>query len=299
MLPLDIVERPRGHQTPADEGLVHDVPECVDVALDRHRAVREHLRRHVGERPFRDPITTDEVGGLIRDSEIHQLRLAGLVDHDVGRLQITMEHAARVNRRQSGAHPAEQLNSRGFHETPAGLEQVREIVTVDVFHREKGLSVGFPDVVDPADIRMRDLPREADLIVELRQTPLVACERRRETLERDAMREPRVVGAIDDAHSASSQDLLDAVTIVDDVGFSEGFDVGTGAGASKAGGCRLGEVEAGCRANHVGLGVGGRGRRGQRPAAERTESAALRRQVAALCTGHWPTLLAADVLGNT
>jgi hypothetical protein len=35
-------------------------------------------------------------------AEVHQLRVAGLVDHDVRRLQIAMEHAARVHGGQAG-----------------------------------------------------------------------------------------------------------------------------------------------------------------------------------------------------
>ena len=50
----------------------------------------------------------------------------------------------------------------------------REILAVDVLHRQEQLAVDFADVVDAADVRMRDLPRGPHLVVELRQPRRIA-----------------------------------------------------------------------------------------------------------------------------
>ena len=56
-------------------------------------------------------------------------------------------------------------------------QQRRQILAVHVLHREERVAVGFADVVDAADVRVRDLAREANLVVELREARRIALER--------------------------------------------------------------------------------------------------------------------------
>ena len=91
-------------------------------------------------------------------------------------------------------------------------QQRREVLALDVLHREERLAVGLADVVDAADVGMRHLPRDAHLVPESRQpTRLVASHRFGQELHRDGLAERQVLGAIDLAHPASAQQPDDAV----------------------------------------------------------------------------------------
>ena len=91
------------------------------------------------------------------------------VDHDVGGLQIAMQHALVVRGGQTRAELARDLQ-RLIGGQPADAAQQRaEIFAIDVFHGKKRLAVDFADVVDAADIGMRDLARDAHFVVEARQ----------------------------------------------------------------------------------------------------------------------------------
>jgi hypothetical protein len=63
-------------------------------------------------------------------------------------------------------------------------------------------AVGFDDVVDAADVRMSDLPAEADFVVQALEENRIAREARGQELQSHRLAELRVVGAIDLAHPA-------------------------------------------------------------------------------------------------
>ena len=54
-------------------------------------------------------------------------------------------------------------------------QQRRQILAVDVLHREEELAVELADVVDAADVRVRDLPRRPHFVVELREPHGIAA----------------------------------------------------------------------------------------------------------------------------
>ena len=93
-------------------------------------------------------------------------------------------------------------------------QQRREVLAVDVLHRQEVLPVDLADVVDAADVRMRDLPRDAHLVARTgRAVVLVARDRVGQELQRDRLAERQVVGAIDLAHAASPEQRDDAVAV--------------------------------------------------------------------------------------
>ncbi len=98
-----------------------------------------------------------------------------------------------------------------FREAADALEQRREILAVHVLHRQERRAVDFVDVVDAADVGVRDLPRHADFGVELGQARRILVDVGRQELERDRLAELQVVGAIHLAHAAAAQALDDAV----------------------------------------------------------------------------------------
>ena len=100
------------------------------------------------------------------------------VDHHVGRLQVAVEDAAVVRGGQAGAELPRDSSALSAGRRPIRREQRRQVLAVDVLHRQELLAVGLADVVDAADVRVRDLARDPHLVVEPRQRArLVAAER--------------------------------------------------------------------------------------------------------------------------
>ena len=85
------------------------------------------------------------------------------------RLEVAMHDAALVRRREPRADLPRDLDRLVFRQAADAPEQGRQILAVHVLHRQKQMAVGFADVVDAADVRMRDLPRRPRFVVELRE----------------------------------------------------------------------------------------------------------------------------------
>ena len=142
--------------------------------------------------------------GQAGQAEIHDQDFAAPVEHDVGRLQIAVQHAFVVRGGQAGADLARDLQRFVGGQAADAAQQRRQVFAVDVFHGEERLIVGFADVVDAADIGMRDAARNADFVAEALERVLVG-ERFRQKLERHCWPRRQIVGAIDLAHAAASQ----------------------------------------------------------------------------------------------
>ncbi len=80
--------------------------------------------------------------------------MAAAVEHHVGRLQISMQHAAVVRGCQPGAQLSCDLERLVGGQAADAPEQRREILAVDVFHREEVPPVHLADVVHPAHVRV-------------------------------------------------------------------------------------------------------------------------------------------------
>ena len=148
----------------AGEELVEDEAERVDVAARRDLAAGELLGRHVGRRAGADRFTGDA-----GEAEVGDADLAAAVEHDVRRLEIAMDDAALVRGGESGADLPRDLERAIFREAADAAEQRREILAVHVLHRQERVAVDLADVVDAADVRVRDLPRHPHFGVQLRQ----------------------------------------------------------------------------------------------------------------------------------
>ena len=75
------------------------------------------------------------------------------------------------------------------------------------------MSLDLADVVDAADVRMRDLARDPDLGVESGEPIGLVRHRVGQELERDGLAELEVVRAVDLAHAAAPEQSSDAVSI--------------------------------------------------------------------------------------
>ena len=138
------------------------------------------------------------------------------VEHDVGRLQIAMDDAAIVRGGEAGADLPRELDRALLGKPADAAEQRREILAVDVLHRQERVAVELADVVDAAHVRMRHLPRHPHFGVQLRQPRRIAIDFLRQELQRDRLPELEVVGAIDLAHAAAPEASDDAVAAVEE-----------------------------------------------------------------------------------
>ena len=73
----------------------------------------------------------------------------------------------------------------------------------------------FTDVVDAADVRMRDLPRGPDFVVKLREPDRLVTQRVGQKLQRDRLTEPEIVSPIHLAHAAFAEQADDAIAAVE------------------------------------------------------------------------------------
>ena len=98
-----------------------------------------------------------------------------------------MEHAFVVGGGEAGAELARDLQ-RFVVRKPSDTSQERtQILAINVFHREKDESVGLADVVDAADVGMRDATCDADFVVKAFESGFIACCGFRKKLQRDRL----------------------------------------------------------------------------------------------------------------
>jgi len=187
----------------------------------------------------------DEAG----EAEVHDDDLAAPIDHHVGGLQIAMEHAFFVRGGKSGAELARGLDALIGGQAADAAEERAEILAIHKLHGDVVEAFGLADVVHAADIGMRDLAGDADLIVETREDAFIAGCDFREKLEGDGLAEGEVCGAIDFAHAAAAEESGDAVTAADN-GSGEEAALVDGASGGEAG-------DGGSASNEGGLGAGG------------------------------------------
>ena len=73
------------------------------------------------------------------------------------------------------------------------------------------LAAGFGDVVHAAHVRMRDLPRQPNFLMEAREPVGVIRDLLRQEFQSDRLSELQVFRSIDFAHAAATQQANDAV----------------------------------------------------------------------------------------
>jgi hypothetical protein len=133
------------------------------------------------------------------------------VDHDVGRLQISVQHPLLVSRRQTRAKLLGNLDALVPGQTPDAAQQTFQILAVDVLHRQKVLAIHLVDVIDPANVGMSELPGQAHLAQKQLKAPRALGDAARQEFERHRMTELQVIGAIDLSHAAPAGEGHDAI----------------------------------------------------------------------------------------
>ena len=221
---LQLVERLRFVRALAGEDLEQDQAERMNIGCGRRSGACELFRRHVLRRP------RNLRAGIVRrrgDSKIGDANVALAVEHHVRRLQIAVDDAAVVRRRDAGAQLPRDVERFVLRKAPDAAEQRAEILAVHVLHRQKRTAVRFAEVVEADDVLVRHLPRDAQLVVKLGQTRCVARDGLGQELQRHRLIERQILGAIDLAHAAAAEHRDEAISAGNDRAGCEALRVGS------------------------------------------------------------------------
>jgi hypothetical protein len=105
---------------------------------------------------------------------------------------------------ESGADLVRGFQSLVRRQAAYAAQQGRKVLTVDVLHGEKVFAIHLPDVVNPTDIRVRNLTGVTHLSMKPGESCGIILERDRKKLQRYDIAEFQILGAIDFAHAAAS-----------------------------------------------------------------------------------------------
>src|SRR5262249_36557655 len=92
-------------------------------------------------------------------------------------------------------------------------QQRRQVLAVDVFHRQERLVVRFRQIIHTANVRMRHLPGDTYLIVEAGEPVRVTRQLGWQKLKRHRLAELQVVGPVALAHRALAKRGDDGIAL--------------------------------------------------------------------------------------
>ena len=179
----------------------------MDGAEDRAGGRRRCRRRH-GHRGHRE---RRGGGPQFREAEIEQLG-ARLRQHDIGRFEIAVDDARAVGFVERIGDVNADLQHLFERQRTLGAGQSRrQCLAFEILHHEVVNLLVTADVVDGADVRMRQRGNRSCLALESRAAIRIGGEVGRQHLHRHRAIEPRVTGCVDLAHSAGSKGRNDFV----------------------------------------------------------------------------------------
>jgi hypothetical protein len=209
-LPVDVRggfrgDRVAGEGTGAGEQLPGDDGERVTVARGRRALAAGLLRREVrrGTEHGARPGQRVQSGG-VRDPEVGHVQVPGLVEQQIGRLDVAVHHALRVRVVERGRCLLEPFEGLP-HGHAALAHTILERAAGEMLHHEVRRPAVLADVEDRDDVRAAGEPRGGE---RLAREPLadgrVAGVGLRERLDRDVSSEQLVGRAVDLAHPAAT-----------------------------------------------------------------------------------------------
>ncbi len=201
---------------PAGEHLVEDAAERVDVGAGVRAAPGDLFRRHVVDRADHRSLDRQSRNGveLLGQSEVGQVGVLLAVldrDQDVRGLDVAVHEAAAVGGVQRGRELLEQLDRSRRLDRPLLDQDLAEVGAGDVVHDEEQHPLMLARVMDPDDVRVMQRGGDARLALEPLAELLVLGERGRQHLERVDPVQRDVRDAVDEAHAAAADQLVNAV----------------------------------------------------------------------------------------
>lgn len=205
----------------ACQQFIHDDAQRIDVAtnIDVGGIAHDLLGAHVGERA--DELTYVGAKGRddevikhgARDAKVEDLWFASFCDEDVARLEVSVDHAALMGVMNCVAERGE--DREPFLRAWVLLRnELREIAAFDQFHRDERLIAAIvlrgASFVDLGDARVEQATKHFCFVLKASENA-GGVEASADDFERDGAVWAVLLGAIDDAHAADSQQVFDGV----------------------------------------------------------------------------------------
>jgi len=205
--------------------LVENAPEREHIAPGVDASPLHLFRRHVRWSPDDVPRLGEgtlllpsgcfrQVRGLdeLRQSPVQNLHRPVLLDDDVVGLQVPVDDAPRVGRREP-VRDLDRIVQSLREREPAGsfAEELPEGLPRNVLHHDEVQAIGLGDVENGDDVRMVERRCRASLLEEPPPPLGILRDFPRKELDGDGAVELRVEGSVDVPHSARAYPLVDAV----------------------------------------------------------------------------------------
>jgi hypothetical protein len=139
--------------------------------------------------------------------------VAAAVEHHVGGLQVAVQNSLCMSRGEACAQLACDFDGLVGGQAANAPQERSEVFAIDILHRKIKLAVDFAEIVDAADIGVRDLARDANFIVKTGADGRIVRGNFRQKLERDFLAQREVVSAIDLAHTAAAKQRDNSIAI--------------------------------------------------------------------------------------
>ncbi len=126
-----------------------------------------------------------------------------------------MEHAGIVGGGETRADLAGDLGCLITRQPSDPSQEQGQILTIDKFHREKMQPFRLADVVNPADVRMRNLTGDPHLILKPGENRSIESYRFGEKLESDDLLQLEILRLINLAHPAAPEKADDPIAVAE------------------------------------------------------------------------------------
>ena len=203
------------------QGLHHDRADRVHVGLHRGRAARSSLRGQVARGAQNDPRHRHVVAHVrpdveaLGDAEVADLRVPILLQQDVARLDVPVQHPTPVCRGQCSECLGHDERHAPGRQGPTEHDLVPQRATRQAFHHEVRGRIVFTEVQHGDNVGMDEPGGDQRFLLEAlshaRQSPGFGPQ----DLDRHRALEPLVEGVEDSGHAALPQQAADPVAAPD------------------------------------------------------------------------------------
>ena len=198
---------------PPGDGLEQHAPERVDVGPPVDLVAADLLGRAVLDRAH-------ELAGLgqacvdlapLDQPEVRQVRVALAVEQDVARLDVTMHEPTGVRRVERGGDLRDDLDRAFGRQGAVPRDQLAEVLSLHVAHRDVQDTAGLAGGVDRHDVRVLGRGRGLGLVDEPPPERVVGRQLATQQLQDHLAGGRGLFGDVDRPHAALSEHGLDAV----------------------------------------------------------------------------------------
>ena len=186
------------------ERFVHEHAERVEVGLGDYVRTDALLRCHVLGRTERVASLRERLGARqLAHSKVEDLRRCVVAEEDVAGLEIAMNDALLVRRRERATDADEHRDREAWSDDVLTRELVGEGAPIQALHDDVHRAVGhLVEVVDARDVRMVDVDLDVGLATQACDLAAVLRGSAAEHLHGDLVAERGVLGRVDHADAA-------------------------------------------------------------------------------------------------